>query len=442
MIAYTKKIEILAYYFLMVAIGLIIVAKIGTAALLYVKDISPSPVQDPLEYRNLGLNTLAGNGFSIAEKPPYVPDLFRTPLYPLFLSATFSLDKNGHMAILLQQLMIIISVWLFFKLLHRYQFGVSRIVPLVFSLFLLIEPRIWFWSLETMTESLFIFLTSLAIFLLLYPRMLGRTHIAGAAACFGCALLTRPAGLLWIPGFFLFLLLYRQPFKSKLIGIGIFAVMAGLVVSPWIVRNERLVGKPILSVAEPVDYILTFGKGRADPAWACESRITDSKGRQGCVFHGWTAAGFHDTEETVKNLRATVPVFSFIKTNVLGMYHFWAPVDYKDSVGILHNAVAGAGKARSPAWAAFAKMSHQWYSVVLGFIAIMAVAGFVFLYKRREFAMMGLFGGIIFSSNFMNFGIASGRLHLILLPSVVFLAGLGAAYMRHANFPRESSKKS
>ncbi|MEK7598906.1 MAG: glycosyltransferase family 39 protein [Patescibacteria group bacterium] len=417
------------HYFLFLIIGLVVVARIGAAAVLYAKNVFPSPIQDPLEYRNLAMNILAGNGFSIAQNPPYPPDLFRTPLYPLFLAATYGIDSAGYLAILLQQLMIIASAWLLFKILRRWNDSSGKIA-LIFSLFLLVDPRIWFWSLETMTEALFIFLTAAMLFLLLYPENFNTAHVAGAAVFFGLAVLTRPSGLLWAPGLVLFFLFCKKPVKSRLFMFFIFMAVAGIVVSPWLWRNYKLVGRPILSSMQTVNYIQAFGIGRDDPSWRCSDSIVDSKGREGCVFYGWTAAGFSDAEKTARNLRANTPVFSLIKKNMTGAYHFWKSNDYPDALSILRSAALGAGKPISRTWQILAEASHKTYAAFLNFMLILGVAGLVFLYKKRELAAAGLLGGIIFSSVFINFGLASGRLHLILLPPLFYLAGLGTVFIK------------
>ena len=424
------KIEKCAYYFLIFLIGLIVVVKIGAVPVLYLKNISPSPIQDPLEYRNLALNLLAGNGFSIAEDPPYLLDLFRTPLYPLFLAATFLVNFSGHLAILLQQLMIIFSAWLLFKILRRSKFGDSRIIPLIPSLFLLIDPRIWFWSLETMTEPLFIFLTALMFFFLLHPDNFRMPHAAISGVLFGLALLTRPSGLLWAPGIFLFFLFLKKPLKSKLLMFLVFAVISVFVVSPWLWRNFQLVSRPILSSAEMLNYIQAFGMGREDPAWSCAGKITDSKDRKGCVFYGWTSAGFSEAEKTYEDLRSSLPPSSLIKKNIVGAYHFWSSVDYGDAISILYNALYGSGQFLSGGWILLTKISHQLYNSFLGLILISAVLGIIYLYKKKELSLAGLSLGVIIASMFINFGLASTRLHLVLFPLVFLLAGFGVYFIK------------
>ncbi len=46
---------------------------------------------DALGYDTLARNILNGNGFSLHQRPPFAPTLYRTPVYPYFLSALYGL---------------------------------------------------------------------------------------------------------------------------------------------------------------------------------------------------------------------------------------------------------------------------------------------------------------------------------------------------------------
>ena len=188
MIRFLKDNKSGLYYFLILLVAMIVFGRIITVAVLYAKHVSPSPVQDPLEYRNLAINILEGNSFSMAQESPYVPDLLRTPMYPIFLAITFLFDKSGYLAIFLQQLMLFASFWMLWKMFDRYNGGRHKIIAALFSAVLLIDPRIWFWSLETMTETPFIFLTISALFTLISAENINWRHAAGSAVLFGLAI--------------------------------------------------------------------------------------------------------------------------------------------------------------------------------------------------------------------------------------------------------------
>jgi hypothetical protein len=412
--------------YLALAIVFIILARFMILAFLYLKQISPSPVQDPLEYRNLAINILKGNPFSMAQNPPYVFDLIRTPAYPFFLSLTFWFDETGYLAVFLQQIMIIVSAWMLWAVLRRYQS--YKTVPLIFAAFLLVDPRIWFWSLETMTEALFMFLTMSAVFFMLFPEVIRMKHIAGSAFSFGLALLTRPSGLLWLAGFMIFFAFYKTSFRRKFFAFFSFIIIIAIIISPWVWRNYKLVGKPILSASQPINYALGFQREQNMVTSACSDFIKDSKGRKACLFRSFTLDGFNDVERLVRDLRKTTSLYSFLKRNIIGGYYFWTPNDYKDIVSIVRNSISGAKGDLSGKWLFFADASYIVYSLFLILTGILALTGFVFLYKNGKRSVLGLLGGIVFFSTFLNFGMAGGRHHLILLPIVLFLAGLGSFY--------------
>src|ERR1700687_465086 len=46
---------------------------------------------DSFEYDQLAINLLAGHGYSQGVVPPYLPDVRRTPLFPLLLASTYAL---------------------------------------------------------------------------------------------------------------------------------------------------------------------------------------------------------------------------------------------------------------------------------------------------------------------------------------------------------------
>ena len=412
--------------FLVFIIILIVISRLAAVVFLHQKQISVSPVQDPLEYRNLAVNILRGNSFSMAQNTPYVPDLLRTPAYPAFLSLTFLFDEAGYLAVFLQQIMLIASAWMLWAMLRR--FRVYKAISLFFSIILLAEPRLWFWSLETMTEALFIFLIMLSVFFLIYPEVIRAKHIVGSAFAFGLTLLTRPSGLLWAAGFMIFSALYEAPLKKKIFASVCFIIIVVAIVSPWVWRNYQLTGRLILSSSQEINYALGFQKGPNEVTSGCAGFIRDSKGREVCMFRSFTSEGFNDVEILAKDLRGTTSFYSFLKRNIIGAYYLWVPNDYKDIISIARNSIFGSSGDLSGGWLFFANISYRAYSLFLIVTGILALAGFAFLYENGKYSVAGLFGGIIFFSTLINFGIAGGRHHLILLPAVLFLAGLGLFY--------------
>src|SRR5689334_10230314 len=57
---------------------------------------------DSARYLALARNLAAGNGFSASASSPYYPEIFRAPLYPLFLSVLFRFNIGVTGAVLVQ----------------------------------------------------------------------------------------------------------------------------------------------------------------------------------------------------------------------------------------------------------------------------------------------------------------------------------------------------
>ena len=214
-----------------------------------------SPLQDPLEYRTIALNVLQHGTFSIAPASANMPDLLRTPGYPLFLAATFLVDSRGLLAILLQQVLLVLCGVLVYGLL-RY-FSVSRIISLVLLVFYLLEPQQWFYSLQTMSEVLYTVVFLAAIAWLLLPKTpISWQRAAGIGVLLGASVLVKPSGVLVAP-FLLLLFLARndgallQRFKMMCVA----AALAAVVLIPWVVRNHALTGDWLLSSSGTYNFI-------------------------------------------------------------------------------------------------------------------------------------------------------------------------------------------
>ncbi|MBM3323997.1 hypothetical protein FJY69_11050, partial [candidate division WOR-3 bacterium] len=70
------------------------------------------PVADAPEYLRLADNLARHRLFSLDSAPPYRPDVFRTPVYPLFLAGFFLLFSSPILPALLGQLALsLLLIW-------------------------------------------------------------------------------------------------------------------------------------------------------------------------------------------------------------------------------------------------------------------------------------------------------------------------------------------
>jgi 4-amino-4-deoxy-L-arabinose transferase-like glycosyltransferase len=219
---------------------------------------------DTGSYLRPALNLLTGHGFSQREEPPFVPDASRTPVYPLFIALLYGLFG--------QQPLIIVGVQILVSALTcglTYLLGVQLLpergarlggLLLTFSLGSIV------YSFYILTETLFtVLLLGMAYGLAAYWHKAQARWLAVGGLLMGAAILCRPialfyplvvsplAGVVHRDRLLKFPLgLLRQGIAAALLLLG----ATGLVVAPWLVRNQRLLG--LLTVSTVTSYNLFF----------------------------------------------------------------------------------------------------------------------------------------------------------------------------------------
>lgn len=206
-----------------------------------------------LRYDPIARNLIAGNGFSRALSPPFTPDSFDQPLYPLFLAGIYLLSGESTISVAIFQLIIeALTLLLLGKTSSlmglrsstgRRALGLALVSPFL----LLFIPRI-------LTEVLATFLVVLAIYLMLLAWKTGRLGwwaLAGAGA--GLGILTRPDLIVVLALAMLYFgfLEWRKQGGQAIIVIPVCAFCCLLVLVPWMVRNYRAFGelRPLGGVA-------------------------------------------------------------------------------------------------------------------------------------------------------------------------------------------------
>jgi len=196
---------------------------------------------DGSTYHSIAMNLLAGRGFS---QDGVNPTLFVAPLYPFLLAGTYALAGVHPLLIeLLQVLFGTASAWLAW-LITRALFG--RVPGLIAFVLVLFLPELMVINTYFYTESLFIFLFLLAIWLAM--RALERPTwplLAAAGLAGGLATLTRGVTML-LPLLLLFALLLRRrgiwPSLGRTLVYGLFFA---LPILPWTLRNYQTFGAAV-----------------------------------------------------------------------------------------------------------------------------------------------------------------------------------------------------
>lgn len=195
---------------------------------------------DAKEYIQIAKNLLDGNGFSMSEITPFVPDGLRTPIFPIFLVGILLFFKNLYFVSLIQILLFAFSSIIIYRL-GREMIGTGA--SLVALIFLALEPSMAYWNSMFLTESLFLFLLILGLYFFIKFYKDGSLFSIFVSASFlGFATLTRPAaqGLWFIFLMFILFLIKKIGIRRVLYSLIIFIVTFIIVVSPWLIRNKVL----------------------------------------------------------------------------------------------------------------------------------------------------------------------------------------------------------
>ncbi len=209
---------------------------------------------DSFDYARLAENLRAGRGFTADAKPPFRPNVLRTPVYPGFLALLLALggplDSAGVAA---GVLLSCAALWLTMSTARRWLADprAGRLASALVALDLGAAA----YANCLLTESLFVVLILLA-FACLAPRPEGsppraRTDLL-AGVLLGASILCRPIAL-GLP----ITLAIGRPLRSA----AILLAGAALIVLPWVLRNQSAAG--IFNVSSVADVNLFYHRGRA-----------------------------------------------------------------------------------------------------------------------------------------------------------------------------------
>jgi 4-amino-4-deoxy-L-arabinose transferase-like glycosyltransferase len=192
---------------------------------------------DAESYFTLAKNLLQHRGFFI--DVAWGPSAFRTPLYPLFVAGLYWLVPKLGFVIFVQNIVGAASVVLAYRLgrvlfTHRVAFAASL-------LYLFESQRLQVMN-QLMSEALFlVFFLPALIFFFRYRSERRMLLIAASAIFLGLATLTKPI-IQFLPLVMVFFLVAERPFlqtvRKNAVACGIFLLLVGAVLSPWIVRNK------------------------------------------------------------------------------------------------------------------------------------------------------------------------------------------------------------
>jgi 4-amino-4-deoxy-L-arabinose transferase-like glycosyltransferase len=252
------------------AVPLMACAVLNAASLLaiafynpdYLRNYRLNPNPDAAHYVLLGRNIWLQGAYSRSEGPPYVPDIFRTPVYPLFAGG---LDILGRPLLVYCVQMILhgLTVLSVYVLADRMYGDRAAFFA---ALLTAVHPTLIALNVQTMSEALFVLLlvvTALALQSALCSGA-GPLPYFAAGCLIGLATLVRPAGL-YLP---LVLIAYVAVAAARTGRVrdsarraGALALGATVWIAPWIVRNYAEFGIPTLTTNDTVVLVYFTGAG-------------------------------------------------------------------------------------------------------------------------------------------------------------------------------------
>lgn len=394
------------------------------AAALYVgveRPWSISPVQDPLEYRLLAQNIPLGT-FSLTAPPDTQPQLLRTPGYPLFLAATYALDGSGVLAIVLQQILLVAGGWILYRLLRA--FNVGQRLSLVIAALYLLEPRLWMFSLQTMSEALASFLFVSLVALATVPKRSSLGTAAGVGVLAGLLLLVKP-GLLVAAPFLLLLPLCREiPWRARAAQAAVAVLVMLVVLSPWFARNARLVGTPLLSSSSAYNFSLGLGSLAEQGALLADGpAIYDARGREGVNHTSFTAEKFASMQALQRQIIEREGVAALAGRQLSCAPHIWLAHGMASTLTVVHPLTAQQ--------ASLISMLEKMFGAVALLLVAAGIA--LSLADRRVRICSLLCAGMLLAVTVLNVCVSSDRMLIPLYPLILVFAGVALSSLAGHN---------
>jgi 4-amino-4-deoxy-L-arabinose transferase-like glycosyltransferase len=253
-------------------LGLLVTAFVLRLAVALILPLDYRLQKDAVEYVSVADNLLSHGVFGSEEGVPYakIP-----PGYPLFLAGIFALSGRSLLAVRAAQVVLgTITVWLTYLAGQR---TFSHEVGLVAALICALCPPFVVYVAPYWTEVLY---TALAlIFILYFVRLLrnpsvGDVSLAGIG--FGLSVLVKESLIAFPVALPVSFWWARFDLRQALKYLVVFAVVALLMLSPWLARNYLTFGSPFYtSRTAYIQYELT-GTGYLSPHFEDEAEDRES----------------------------------------------------------------------------------------------------------------------------------------------------------------------
>jgi len=373
-----------------------------------------------------------------------IPNIVRTPGYPLLLTLGVALRHPVGLAVFENLLLAVFSAWLIWRIAASFSEGSQA--PTWAVLLYCFEPVGFLYCLKVVSETLFCAQLLLFIWLVVgFLRQPSYSKLVLVAMALGWATYTRPVTLylgVWLIPVFLFfpraLPLIQRGFRAIL-----FLVVFALTLAPWTFRNDRVADYPGFSsigdlglyfyAAASVQAKLEhkgFAQAQQEMGWGDNQHYFQAhpgqiKWSQGQIARFMRAESQriisqHLPSYLVLHARGfVILLFDTVATSILGAVHL-----YPEGGGLLSRTV-DQGFYRGMTW-----LIRQYPVVGLAFvllgIQLLLYYAFALLGLRQlPFAMGCFFVLVVLYFVLISGGpIANGRYRAAIMPLVCISAGV------------------
>jgi hypothetical protein len=189
--------------------------------------------KDSIEYLEPALDLVDGQPFVLAQR--------RTPAYPIVMAASVALFGRDLLAITFAQQLLGVGTAALTYGIGRLAFG--RAAGLLAGLGAALASPLLIYEHYLITEALFTFFLTLAIFLLVAGLRTERLGLfAAGGLALGLASLTRPVGQAVLLALPVALLLCFRRWRPSVVAFALAAASFALLVVPWAIRNQVVYG--------------------------------------------------------------------------------------------------------------------------------------------------------------------------------------------------------
>ena len=350
---------------------------------------------DAVEYVTIAQNMIHHHAYSLAQEPPYLPNGYRSPLYPLLLIVMGVPWGFFTPTIILQQVLaLLLIVWVFDFV--RKEMGEKS--AYVAALFVAFEPGMLFWPQQLLTEFLHLFVMFFSVIRFYsYLKTNKLSSLVWSTILLLVATGIRPATLPFV-GIFPFLVLitkFSLRKKAVLHAIIVF-VLCVVVAFPWSYRNYKTFGEysvaPGFATRGSVGkYLQEYAHYRfntsAELAFPELGAPYDRLGEQGSVVTRLVVSQFIKDPLLFFAIGAKSAVAYFVGDGWYTMYvTYVGRQESIPSVVIEQNHFTGLQSFL---------FSQNWYyilpKVLYGLVSITSFIGVLVLICKKETRLLGLF---------------------------------------------------